>query len=296
MESVIRRMEAKLRTDPNPRNQKIPELPKIIPRVIPNSEVSRLMFKMKQAKIINEQAKYTVSLADQEEMSQILLQNSVKKSNVYLISFEQYLKSKEQVHPKFGWLFTASTFAEFPKNEDGLMSIKAFHSYVTKVAALVDSYCGLHAYSATIQGYITAEELEQYILDIIPSLNLPVQSSNSFKYYVIAVMRKFRFFHDRYRQEKYKIEDILFSPVLAELLELRQEGIDPEDLEYNWFAASSIEKLYNDFQRLDLSRSGTLSRNEASGLHNGSLTKLFLDRVYLCVHLCKDGRMVNNFK
>ena len=295
MESLIQRLEAKLKTHPKPPKAVRPELPRILPRVIPNPEVSRLIFKMKQAKISSEHSKYTVSLAGQEEMSQILLQNSVKKANVYLISFEQYLKSKEQVDPKFAWLFTAATFAEFPKNEEGLMSIKAFHSYVTKVSSLIDSYCSLHRYSTTIQGYITAEELEQYILDLIPSLILPAQSSNSFKYYVIAVMRKFRFFHDPHRQEKYKIEDILFSPVLAELLELRQEGIEPEELEYNWFSAASMDKLYNDFQTLDRSRKGTLSRKEASGLHNGSLTKIFLDRVFTGVHLDKEGRMVNKF-
>ena len=282
MDYLQRVLESKWANKPILESDEAVEIPRILPRVLPKTALSNLVLTMRKAKIATEYAKYSINLAEQEELCEVLLRNSVKKSNVYLISFEQFCKSRDQLDLKFHWLFKASTFAEFPKNEEGLMSVRAFHSYVARVSSLIDTFYSLHTYSNSTTGYLTADELNQYVLDLIPSLNLPVQSSASLNYYVMAVTRKFRFFHDRHRQDKYKIEDILFSSVLAELLELRQEGVDPEDLEASWFSAESVQRLHDTFKILNTNGTGLMSRREAAGIHNGNLTKLFIDRVFMC--------------
>ena len=288
--TMIQRLQDKVNSIRKLEANSTMNLPPILPRVVANTELSKLVHKMRQDKINKERTRKCISLNEQEELCQVLLKNSVKKANVYLISYKMFLKSRDELDEKFKWLFRASTFAEFPKNDEGLMSIRAFHSYVARVSSLLDTYCELHSYSFSMKGYLTKEELEQYIRDLIPSLKLPSQSKNMFEYYIITVIRKFRFFHDKSRQSKYKIEEILFSPVLAELLELKQEGIDPEELESSWFSVESIQRLYNIFTSLNHSKTGMLTRREASGIYEGNLTKLFLDRAFQNVQLF-NGKM-----
>jgi serine/threonine-protein phosphatase 2A regulatory subunit B'' len=58
------------------------------------------------------------------------------------------------------------------------------------------------------------------------------------KFYVIAVVRKFFFFLDPKRTGRIYIKDMLTSPILAELYELRQERYTPEELSQNWYSCS----------------------------------------------------------
>lgn len=48
------------------------------------------------------------------------------------------------------------------------------------------------------------------------------------KYYIIAAVRKFFFFLDPKRTGRIYIKDMLTSPILAELYELRQERYSAE--------------------------------------------------------------------
>ena len=53
--------------------------------------------------------------------------------------------------------------------------------------------------------------------------------------YTAAAIRKFFFFLDPKRTGRIYIKDMLTSPILAELYELRQERYSEEELNQNWY-------------------------------------------------------------
>jgi len=84
-------------------------------------------------------------------------------------------------------------------------------------------------------GYLREKDLENYIFELIPTFaQLQNLQENFYPFYVITAVRKFFFFLDPKRTGKIYIKDILTSPILAELYEMRQERINPEELAQNW--------------------------------------------------------------
>ena len=64
--------------------------------------------------------------------------------------------------------------------------------------------------------------MELYINDIIPTFpNLKNLEESYMRYYIISAVRKFFFFLDPKRTGRIYIKDMLTSPMLAELYELR---------------------------------------------------------------------------
>lgn len=68
---------------------------------------------------------------------------------------------------------------------------------------------------------------------------------------MITAVRKFFFFLDPKRTGRIYIKDMLTSPILAELYELRQEKLTPEELAQNWFSKQSALKVYDRYLKLD---------------------------------------------
>jgi len=84
-------------------------------------------------------------------------------------------------------------------------------------------------------GYLREKDLENYIFELIPTFpQLQSLQENFYPFYVITAVRKFFFFLDPKRTGKIYIKNILTSPILAELYEMRQERVNPEDLAQNW--------------------------------------------------------------
>ena len=90
------------------------------------------------------------------------------------------------------------------------------------------------------------------------------------------------------------IVNIIFSPAMAELLELRNRNLPRNLLELNWFSAQATSKIYSDFLKLDADKNGMLSRKEMTRFNGGHLTRTFLDRLFDSVQLF-NGEMVFNF-
>ena len=82
-------------------------------------------------------------------------------------------------------------------------------------------YYSRHFYHVR-NGYLREKDLENYIFELIPIFaQLQNQQENFYAYYVITAVRKFFFFLDPKRTGRIYIKDILTSPILAELYELR---------------------------------------------------------------------------
>ncbi|KAJ3047577.1 Serine/threonine-protein phosphatase 2A regulatory subunit B'' subunit gamma [Rhizophlyctis rosea] len=122
--------------------------------------------------------------------------------------------------------------------------------------------------------------MQDYVSDLVPSLNLTTLNESFWKFYICTAVRKFIFFLDPLRRGKISIQTILLSPILTEMFELRENEMSRDYERTNWFSAYSSLRIYGQFLNLDLDRNGMLSRAELAGYSNGTLTGIFLDRVF----------------
>lgn len=68
---------------------------------------------------------------------------------------------------------------------------------------------------------------------------------------MITAVRKFFFYLDPKRTGKIMIKDMLTSPILAELYELRSQNMSLEEAMGNWFSVQSSLRVYDTYLRLD---------------------------------------------
>ncbi|CBY09248.1 unnamed protein product [Oikopleura dioica] len=82
------------------------------------------------------------------------------------------------------------------------------------------------------------------------------------------------------RKKTIRIQDILACSFLDDLLELRDEELSQELQDSNWFSASSVLRIYGNYLNLDRDHNGMLSRQELQKYGTGSLSPVFLERIY----------------
>uniref|UniRef100_A0A4W3GKA7 Serine/threonine-protein phosphatase 2A regulatory subunit B'' subunit gamma n=1 Tax=Callorhinchus milii TaxID=7868 RepID=A0A4W3GKA7_CALMI len=212
-----------------------------------------------------------------------------------------FLLDKHQTPPLIGEeaminyeIFCNNTkvFAKLLHNDPyGRISIMQFFNYVMRKVWLHQTRIGLSLYDVAGQGYLRESDLENYILELIPTLpQLDGLEKSFYSFYVCTAVRKFFFFLDPLRTGKIKIQDILACSFLDDLLELRDEELSKESQESNWFSAPSALRVYGQYLNLDKDHNGMLSKEELSRYGTGTLTSVFLDRVFQeC--LTYDGEM-----
>lgn len=178
--------------------------------------------------------------------------------------------------------FAPSVFAKlYESDPDGRISINQFLGYVTKKFWLHQTRIGLSLYDGAGLGYLKESDLENYIFELIPTLpQLEILEKSFYSFYVCTAVRKFFFFLDPLHTGKVKITEILASGFLDQLIELRDEELSKDHLETNWFSAQSALRVYGQYLNLDEDHNGMLSKQELSRYGSGTLTDVFLDRVF----------------
>lgn len=97
-----------------------------------------------------------------------------------------------------------------------------FHSIVRK-NNLFQTRIHLSLYDTNGNGYLTENNLKEYISELIPTFHHLKNMEEDFtEKYIMAAKKKFTFFLDPKRTGRVYIKDMLTSPILAELYELRQ--------------------------------------------------------------------------
>ena len=135
-------------------------------------------------------------------------------------------------------------------------------------------------YDSSGYGYLKEKDLENYIFELMPTFpQLEMLSEQFYPFYVITSVRKFFFFLDPKRTGKIQIKDMLTSPILAELFELRSTQMTYEEQLSNWFSVQSSLRVYDQYLKLDTDKNGMLSTQELSKYSPG-LTPIFIDRVF----------------
>ncbi|XP_037950978.1 serine/threonine-protein phosphatase 2A regulatory subunit B'' subunit gamma-like [Teleopsis dalmanni] len=198
-----------------------------------------------------------------------------------LIGYDEYLKVIEAVSEKCRKFLTARLFAKLQCSSGypGKVEIVSIFNYTMRKVWLMQGRIGLSFYDDTGQGFLREIDMENYIVDIIPTLSQISVEPSFHSFYVCTVVKKFFFFLDPLHTGRIRIRDILASGLLAELLELRDETTK-EEQERNWFSMTSVLSVYGNYLNLDKDHNGMLSKQELAAYGSGTLTSVFLDRVF----------------
>ncbi|KAJ8883525.1 hypothetical protein PR048_015369 [Dryococelus australis] len=208
------------------------------------------------------------------------------------INYDDFVWVAGMGGPKCAPYFTPTVFANLQHGDPyGRVSIMTLFSYVMKKVWYQQTRIGLSLYDVVGQGYVRENDLENYILELIPTLPQLDGLEKSFhNFYVCTAVRKFFFFLDPLHTGRVRIQDILACSFLDELLELRDLDCQKGMQDTNWFSAPSALRVYGQYLNLDKDHNGMLNKEEVSGYGTGTLTRVFLDRVFQeC--LTYDGEM-----
>jgi len=226
-------------------------------------------------------------LLDNDELHELwsLLENHQSpptNGDEQMINYEGFLKVKDAAGEKCRPYFKPIIYAKLcQKDPYGRISIMQFFNYVMRKVWLQQTRIGLSLYDVAGQGYLRESDLENYILELIPTLpQLDGLEKSFYCFYVCTAVRKFFFFLDPMHTGKVKIQDILSCSFLDDLLELREEALSKDKQDSNWFSASSALRVYGQYLSLDTDHNGMLNKQELKRYGTGTLTNVFLDRVF----------------
>jgi len=191
--------------------------------------------------------------------------------------------------------FGASHFLKFPLDRFGRISIVHLFQWARCKNALLRTRVELSCYDSSGNGQLTERELEQWVTDLIPRLPaLTELRKEFFPYYKVTAVRKFLFFLDPKRRGRVSLQDMLSSPILHELLDLRRADLPAAELKLNWFSLDYAEMLYSDYLKLDSDQNGMLSVNELAHYKGGGLTMPFVQRVFQECHTYRNKEWGHN--
>uniref|UniRef100_A0A3B4YR77 Protein phosphatase 2, regulatory subunit B'', gamma n=1 Tax=Seriola lalandi dorsalis TaxID=1841481 RepID=A0A3B4YR77_SERLL len=189
-----------------------------------------------------------------------------------MISYEAYLQVGERAGPKCKKFFTARVYAKLLHNDPyGRISIMQFFNYVMRKVWLHQTRIGLSLYDVAGQGYLRESDLENYILELIPTLpQLDGLEKSFYSFYVCTAVRKFFFFLDPLRTGE------------------TEPHCEPRHLSVMFTSGCSLSE--GQYLNLDKDHNGMLSKEELSRYGTATLTSVFLDRVFQ-EYLTYDGEM-----
>ncbi|XP_013783319.1 serine/threonine-protein phosphatase 2A regulatory subunit B'' subunit gamma-like [Limulus polyphemus] len=250
-------------------------------------EESRAVFLQRKSKELldNDELKALWVLLDKHQSPPLI-------GDEQMINYKDFLKVAQQTGPKCKQYFKATIYAKLLQDDPyGRISVMHFFNYVMRKVWLHQTRIGLSLYDVAGQGYLRECDLENYIVELIPTLPQLDGLEKSFhSFYVCTAVRKFFFFLDPLRTGKVKIQDILAYSFLDDLLELRDEDLPKDIQDSNWFSAPSALRVYGQYLNLDKDRNGMLSKEELARYGTGTLTDVFVERVFQ-EYLTYDGEM-----
>lgn len=254
-----------------------------------NSKVQRLA----KRRFLKKQSDLLLNADDLDTMWVCLRENCVidDATGAEKMNYEDFCHIQsvctEQIGPKCRRFFSPSNFMKFEKDEQGRIAILPFYLYVMRTVSLTQARIDMSEIDEDSDGFLQLQEMMQYIEGLIPNLAQLRDMSPAFvPTYCRIAARKFFFFCDPNRRGKACIKKVLLSNCLQELMELHQESeeeiTDTEQAE-NWFSLTSAQRICEMFLALNKDTSGnygTLSKQELREYADGTLTDIFIERVF----------------
>lgn len=201
------------------------------------------------------------------------------------IDYDGFAKIREELAKRgdrFVQFFMPSTFLKFPRDLNGCIAIITFFTFVVRKVNIRQTRVSLSYYDQLGCGFLREKDMENFIFELIPTLpQLNSLHEEFYPFYVFTAVRKFFFFLDPKRTGRVRIRDLLSSPIITELYELRTEqSLGAQEAESNWFSMESALKVYGAYLELDSDQNGMLSKAELKQYGSGMLTEVFIDRVF----------------
>jgi len=203
----------------------------------------------------------------------------------HVIDYLTFLRIKKELveeGERFESFFQARRFLSFDRDPYGSIAVIPFTACIIREVNVRQVRIQLSQFDTYGDGYLRERDIENYVFDLIPTLpQLSGELQEDFyPYYVFTAVRKFFFFLDPKRTGKIYIRDLLMSPILAELLELRQEELPERVLKENWFSHICALRVYSMYLELDADTNGMLLPEELQEYGSGMLSEVFIRRVF----------------
>ncbi|MBA0570882.1 hypothetical protein Golob_004485 [Gossypium lobatum] len=268
--------------------------PKLKPE---EGSISHRVQKLAKYRFLKKQSDLLLNADDLDSMWVCLRENCVidDATGAEKMNYEDFCHiasvCTEQIGPKCRRFFSPSNFMKFEKDESGRIAILPFYLYVMRTVSLTQARIDMSELDEDSDGFLQPHEMEAYIRGLIPNLaQLRDMPAAFVQMYCRIAAHKFSFFCDPHRRGKACIKKVLLSNCLQELMELHQESeeevTDTEQAE-NWFSLTSAQHM---FLALDKDMNGTLSKQELKEYADGTLTEIFIERVFdEHVRRCKIG-------
>ncbi|CAF3488248.1 unnamed protein product [Adineta steineri] len=263
--------------------QHMPTIPRFYEH-IPNDPLGMKLREEARALFLHRKSQEVISSDEANNLLTLLEENATPPHDPESpkINYDDFIRVVQKSSPDIANLFPPTLFADLYHNDPyGRVRILDLYQYTMRKMWYYHSRMGLSLYDSIGQGNLRESDLEDYILELIPTMHQLSQLQKTFyKFYVCTAVRKFFFFLDPLRTGRIAIPDILCSGYLDKLLELREEDADLDDLEQNWFSCQSASKIYTRYLQLDKDHNGLLSRDELAKYNSSTLTPVFITRVF----------------
>lgn len=195
-------------------------------------------------------------------------------------AFSQVLtRCRECFGPQIDVYFKAPVFLKFERDGNGCISANQFLNYLNLRTTMHQNRLELSAFDPDNSGSLTTEALEDYVRSLVDGIAALGEMQPSFlDHYGRIAVRKLLFFHGK--NGSIRTRDLVNSIVLQELNELKNNQLQEAQLISNWFSFQSTQRVYKTFLALDEDMNGLLSRAEFSAISNGTMSPLFISRIF----------------
>lgn len=253
------------------------------PRVLREAR-SHLLQRKSSKELLDEEDLHAILALLKEHARERATSSRDGNVDVEVIDYDGFCRIREELvkrGERFRQFFLPTTFLKFPRDQCGCIAIVPFFTFVVRKVNLKQTRVQLSTYDALGCGFLREKDMENFIFEMIPTLpQLNSLQEEFYPFYVFTAVRKFFFFLDPKRTGRVRIRDLLSSPILPEMYELRQEQPAGEESEQNWFSMKSALKVYGLYLYLDVDQNGMLSKNELNRYHTAMLSDVFIDRVF----------------
>ncbi|GAV01592.1 hypothetical protein RvY_12280 [Ramazzottius varieornatus] len=264
------------------------QVPTFYRRVTPNDQ--DLHFRLIEEARGMTLSRINARILDNDEIQEIwnLLQQHARNAifgteEKQCLTYQNYSAMRRASSLKVQAYLRPTVFLSLISNTDtegpDLVKVADLFNFLVRKVWLERTRLALSLYDLEGHGYLKEPDLEQYIEELIPTIDTLASMDPEYKkFYVCSVIRKFFFFLDPGKQGKIKITKMLGSPLMQELMDVRETA--DKSSKSNWFTLESSLDVYNDYLSLDKKRNGLLSREELLQYPKASLTPTFVQRVY----------------
>jgi hypothetical protein len=182
--------------------------PKHVPEVFEANERTQITKSFHSAMRVKSLKKARTGTLDEEDFFSLAQQQSeFGQPTMNFSEFKEHARKAPTCSRKY---FDSATFLKFPRDKSGCINCEDFLRYVRRSIDVETTALQLLAHARELtNGYMTEQELERYIFELIPEMRGCQRLHESFyPFYVFTASRRFFFFLDPQRTATMSIKKL----------------------------------------------------------------------------------------